>query len=296
MKNLSKKIAGIGLCTMMATGALFGSGCANMTKSQLEDAMSTATKAEQTLEELKDLYETQIENQNEQIEKLQTELDEFQEIMKDKSGDITLDKAEKMIQKSLIDFEVMSDDVRNVTMQLKVKDASRGTGEGVYKVFIDDENKVYDDRTVSDSNQIQRMTNYGDKDSYVTVYMNEKTINNYSIFRTIFDVVLSSSTLGAFRYTPEIDIISAYKNAEGISTIVAIYENDDEYRMYTIKYDNYNRLIELEINTQYKGEYGSIDGETYCTTDIGYASIKFAYGEITKEEVDARIAEIEAMP
>lgn len=296
MKKLSKKIAGIGLCAMMATGAIFGAGCADMTNAQIEDAMSTATKAEQTLEELKDLYETQIENQNEQIEKLQAELDEFQAIMQDKSGDIALDKAEKMIQKSLIDFEVMSDDVRNVTMQLKVKDASRGSGEGIYKVFIDDENKVYDDRTVSDSNQTARMTSYGDKDSYVTVYMNEKTIHNYSIFSTIFDVVWSSSTLGAFRHTPEIDIISAYKNAEGISTIVAIYENDDEYRMYTIKYDNCNRLIELEINTQYKGEYGSINGETYCTTDIGYASIKFAYGEITQEEVDARIAEIEAMP
>ena len=122
MGKMKKIMAGIGLTACIASCGAMMTGCADMSDAQLKEALDTATKAEQTLEDLKGIISDQNTKHNadmqaylELLEEKNAEIAKLTETL-NKNGEISDEDAYLMLYYSAMNFDVMSEKTSNVTI------------------------------------------------------------------------------------------------------------------------------------------------------------------------------------
>ncbi len=293
MGKFKKIMAGIGFTACIATFGLAMTGCADMTDSQLKDALDTATKSELTLEELKDEIQTQnakhnaqmseyldlLEQKNEEIAKLTEALS--------KSGEMSNEDAYNMIKLAMMKFKVMHPDVHNVTMYASMNGCPYYPQKqgGIVKLYKTNDDKLLYYSQVDGYDGYGAVC-YGTYNEYTEI-REIKTEKDYSIYRDLIDnTLLGPFSLGPLLSITSNDMVSAERSEEGMATIVSIHssESGKEFNMITTVFDQNNNLIECIINKH--AEYGLSD-ETYDYVEEN--TVTFEYGKITKTEADGVI-------
>jgi len=279
------------LTACIASCGAMMTGCSGMSDAELKQALDTASRAEQALEDMKGIVSDQNAKHNadmqaylDLLEEKNTEIAKLTEAL-DKSTEISDEDAYDMINLAIMKFQVMHADVHNVKMN-----ATMGGGPyypetmiGEVKLYMTDDNKlVYHTKSEDFS-----MSCYGTYNEYKRVRTAEGKVEyNSSVFHEVIDgSILSSSSFGPLLDIKSNNIVSASRNNDGIATIVSIHSSQDEKINYVITtvFDKNNKLIECIINK-------SVISENTSRKDyIEYFSVTFEYNKITKDEADSII-------
>ncbi len=291
MGKIKKILAGVGLTACIASCGAMMTGCSGMSDAELKQALDTASRAEQTLEDMKGIVSDQNAKHNadmqaylDLLEEKNAEIAKLTEAL-NKNGEISDEDAYNMINLAMMKFKVMHSDVQNVTMNAIMSGGPYypETMIGEVKLYMSDDNKLVYHAKAEDFS----MACYGTYNEYKRVQTAEgKVEHNSSVFYEVIDVsLLSSSSFGPLLDITSKDIVSASRNNDGIATIVSIHSSQDEKINYVITtvFDQNNKLIECIINKSVISENTSI--KDY----IEYFSVTFEYNKITKDEADSII-------
>ncbi len=292
--KLNKIMAGIGLTTVLGGCMIGATGCADMTDSQIQEALDTAIEANETLKDMVESLEKQNADYIAQNEKYQQLLEEknkiIEKIANDKSRNLPAEEAVKLLTIAQMDFKLMSSVTNNISVRLQGNDGKLATID-VYKKA--DDTHVYRTSQTYESdgqNYVSCYYGYGNAytDNSFILYSETKDANDIvtekgkSVYDENIHSFLSTNLnpLGTIDVQAS-DIFQSEVLEDGTFRIVAFVIDEDSYhntkKMYNILLDKDGKFLSIERN------YLRTSLTNNNTTYLEYVIGSWTYGELTED-------------